>query len=262
MSSNDPSDRGAERSVNRPGSNDPSDRGAERSVNRPGNNDPSDRGAERSVNRPGSLPRTRGVCLVLASAPGGGKTSVSCALLASEPDLDLSISATTRAPRPGEAEGVHYFFRTPEQFAAMVAADELLEHASFLGRSYGTPRAAVEAALEAGRDVLFDIEWQGHRQLRAAMPGDVVGVFLLPPSLTELERRLRGRGQDSDAEIARRMSAARGELAHWDEFDHVLVNEDFDVTVAAVRAVLHAARTHRSRQPWLPAFAATLLGPR
>ncbi len=221
---------------------------------------PSDREAARSVNRPGEMPR-RGVCLVLASAPGGGKTSVSRELLKTEPELSLSVSATTRAPRPGEEEGVHYFFRTPEQFAAMVAADELLEHASFLGRSYGTPRAAVEAALSAGRDVLFDIEWQGHRQLRAKMAQDVVGIFLLPPSIEELERRLRGRNQDSDEEIAKRMKAARTELAHWDEFDHVLVNEDFSATVAAVRAILHAARTHRSRQPWLPGFAATLLGP-
>lgn len=210
---------------------------------------------------PPGKPARRGVCLVLASAPGGGKTSVSRALLSTEPELSLSVSVTTRAPRPGEEEGVHYFFRAPEQFQAMLAADELLEHAGFLGRSYGTPRAAVEAALSAGRDVLFDIEWQGHRQLRAKMPEDVVGIFLLPPSLAELERRLRGRNQDSEAEIARRMVAARTELAHWDEFDHVLVNEDFAATVATVRAILHAARTHRSRQPWLPAFAATLLGP-
>ena len=125
---------------------------------------PFDCEAEPSVNRPGNMPR-RGVCLVLASAPGGGKTSVSRELLKTEPELALSVSATTRAPRPGEEEGVHYFFRSPEEFAAMVAAEELLEHASFLGRSYGTPRPAVEAALASGQDVLFDIEWQGHRQL-------------------------------------------------------------------------------------------------
>jgi len=197
---------------------------------------------------------------VLASAPGGGKTSVSRELLKTEPELALSVSVTTRAPRPGEEEGVHYFFRTPEQFAAMVAAGELLEHAGFLGRSYGTPRAAVEAALALGRDVLFDIEWQGHRQLRQGIPADVTGIFLLPPSLEELERRLRGRNQDSDAEIEKRMGAAREELSHWAEFDHVLVNEDFAATVAQVRAVLHAARSHRSRQLWLPEFAETLLG--
>src|SRR5215213_1113558 len=168
----------------------------------------------------------RGICLVLASAPGGGKTSVSRRLLETEPELSLSISATTRAPRPGEQEGVHYLFRTPEQFDAMAAAGEFLEHARFLGRSYGTPRAPVEAALGAGRDVLFDIEWQGHRQLKAAMPADVVGIFLLPPSMPELERRMRGRAQDSEDEIARRMEAGREEMRHWDEFDHVLVNAD------------------------------------
>ncbi len=202
----------------------------------------------------------RGVCLVLASAPGGGKTSVSRELLKTEPELTLSVSVTTRAPRPGEEEGVHYFFRTPDQFMAMVAVGDLLEHAGFLGRSYGTPRASVEAALASGRDVLFDIEWQGHRQLRDKIPADVVGIFLLPPSLEELERRLRGRNQDSDAEIEKRMGAAREELSHWAEFDHVLVNEDFAATVAEVRAVLHAARSHRSRQLWLPDFAETLLG--
>lgn len=203
----------------------------------------------------------RGVCLVIAAAPGGGKTSISRALLESEPELTLSVSATTRAPRPGEQEGVHYFFRTPAQFDAMAEAGEFLEHARFLGRAYGTPRAPVEAALAAGRDVLFDIEWQGHRQLRATLPEDVVGVFLLPPSLPVLEQRLRGRGQDDEAEIGRRMAVAREEMRHWDEFDHVLVNDDFAATVAAVRAVLHAARTRRTRLPWLPGFVAGLVGP-
>lgn len=201
----------------------------------------------------------KGCCLVLAAAPGGGKTSVSRALLELEPELRLSVSATTRAPRPGEREGEHYFFRSPEQFAAGVEAGEFLEHAGFLGRFYGTPRAPVEAALAAGQDVLFDIEWQGHRLLKAAMPEDVVGIFLLPPSLVELERRLRGRGTDPEDEIARRMVASRTEMAHWDEFDHVLVNEDFAATVAAARAILHAARTRRARQPWLGDFVATLL---
>lgn len=201
----------------------------------------------------------RGVCIVLASAPGVGKTSVSRALLEMEPELSLSISATTRARRPGELEGVHYFFRTPEQFQGMIEAGELLEYATFLGRSYGTPRAPVEAALAAGRDVLFDIEWQGHRQLREKMPGDVVGIHLLPPSMEELARRLRGRAQESEAEIARRLEAARDEIAHWTDFDHVIVNRDFDRTVAEVRAILHASRTARTRQPWLPGFIAGLL---
>jgi len=201
----------------------------------------------------------RGVCLVVAAAPGGGKTSISRAVLAVEPELSLSVSATTRAPRPGEQEGVHYFFKSPGQFDTMVEAGEFLEHARFLGRAYGTPRAAVEQALEAGRDVLFDIKWQGHRQLKAKMPEDVVGIFLLPPSLAVLEQRLRGRGQDAEEEVQRRMAVAREEIAHWDEFDHVLVNEDFAATVAAVRAILRAARTRRTRLPWLPGFVAGLL---
>jgi guanylate kinase len=189
-----------------------------------------------------------------------GKTSVSRALLEMEPELSLSISATTRQRRPGELDGVHYFFKTQAEFDAMVERGELLEYARFLDRSYGTPRAAVEAALAAGRDVLFDIEWQGHLQLRAQMPSDVVGIHLLPPSMAELERRLRGRAQESEAEIARRLEVARVEISHWSDFDHVVVNRDFDRTVAEVRAILHAARSARSRQPWLPEFVAGLLG--
>jgi len=188
-----------------------------------------------------------------------GKTSISRELLATEADLALSISATTRPPRPGEQEGVHYYFKTPDEFAAMVAEGGFIEHAGFLGRSYGTPRAPVEEALAAGRDVLFDIEWQGHRLLRQALPQDVVGIFLLPPSIRELERRLRSRGQDSDEEIARRVAVARDEIAHWDEFGHVLVNEDFQQTLEAVRTILHAARGERARQPWLGDFVAGLL---
>ena len=205
-----------------------------------------------------SNPR-RGVCLVIAAASGVGKSSVSRALLDSEPALSLSVSATTRAPRPGEEEGVHYHFRSMEQFLGMVAAGEMLEHAEVFGRRYGTPRGPVEAALAAGRDVLFDIDWQGHRQLRAALPADVVGVFLLPPGMAELERRLAGRGTDSAAEVATRMAAARAEISHWDEFDHVLVNDDFAGTVEQVRAILRAARSARHRQPGLAGFVAELL---
>jgi guanylate kinase len=205
-------------------------------------------------------PGRRGLCLVLAAPSGAGKSSVGQALLERESALRLSISATTRAPRPGESEGVHYYFREMAQFEAMIAGGELLEHALVHGRRYGTPRAPVEAALAAGRDVLFDIDWQGHQQLRAAMPGDVVGVFLLPPSMEELERRLHGRGQDPAEEIARRMQAARDEIGHWAEFDHVLVNRDFAATVAAVQAILIAARSARARQPWLPDFVQALMG--
>ena len=204
--------------------------------------------------------KRRGLCLVIAAPPGAGKTSISRALLDSEADLTLSVSVTTRAMRPGEQDGVHYHFRDMAEYQAMIARGDLLEHAMFLGRGYGTPRAPVEAALAEGRDVLFDIEWQGHRQLKASMPADVTSIFLLPPSMAELERRLRNRGQDSDAEIVKRMAAAREEITHWDEFDHVLINQDFDATVAAARAILHAARSTRARQPGMADFIKDLLG--
>jgi guanylate kinase len=200
----------------------------------------------------------RGVCLVLSAPSGAGKTSLTRALLAAEPNLALSVSVTTRAPRSGEQEGSHYFFRTPEQFAAMIQAGEMLEWAQVFGQSYGTPRAPVEAALAAGRDVAFDIDWQGHRQLRAALPADVVGLFILPPSLPVLESRLRGRGTDNKEEIVRRMQAARSEIAHAPEFDHVLVNADFDSALAGCRAVLHAARSATHRLHGLPGFIAGL----
>ena len=153
---------------------------------------------------------------------------------------------------------MHYLFRTPEQFAAMAEAGELIEWANVFGRSYGTPRAPVAAALAAGRDIVFDIDWQGHRQLRAALPGDIVGLFVLPPSLAVLNERLRGRGTDPEAEIARRMQAARAEIAHAHEFDHVLVNDDFAAALVQCRAVLHAARLATARLTGLAAFMAQL----
>jgi len=192
--------------------------------------------------------------LVVAAPSGAGKSTITRALLASEPELTLSISVTTRQPRAGEQEGVHYFFRSQTQFDDMVVRRELLEHAGKFGRSYGTPRGPVEDALGAGRDVAFDIDWQGHRQLRAALPGDVVSVFILPPSMEQLDARLRGRGDDP-AEIERRMMAAREEMSHWREFDHVVVNADLALATGAVRSVLHAARSATSRQVWLRSFA-------
>lgn len=200
----------------------------------------------------------RGVCLVISAPSGAGKSSLTRALLATEPALALSVSVTTRPPRAHEEDGVHYIFRTPEQFEAMVAAGDLLEWARVFGRSYGTPRAPVEAALEAGRDIVFDIDWQGYRQLKAALPSDVVGLFVLPPSLAVLEARLRGRGTDHDAEIALRMQAARAEIAHACEFDHVLVNAEFDMALAGCRAVLNAARLVTRRLTCLPGFIAGL----
>ncbi len=196
----------------------------------------------------------RGVCLVVAAPSGAGKSTITRALLAGEAGLSLSISVTTRAPRVGEREGVDYFFRDQAQFDDMVARRDLLEWAGKFGRSYGTPRAPVEAALAAGQDVAFDIDWQGHRQLRSAMPGDVVSVFILPPSIEQLDARLRGRG-DAPAEIERRMHAAREEMSHWREFDHVVVNAHLATAIDEVRAVLHAARSATQRQVWLQSFA-------
>lgn len=207
-----------------------------------------------------STPRImrRGVCLVVSAPAGAGKSTIARALLDNEPALHPSVSATTRAPRPGEVEGEHYFFRSAEAFDVMVAQGELLEWAHVFGRRYGTPRAPVEQALAAGQDVIFDIDWQGHRLLRAALPGDVVSVFVLPPSIDALEQRLRARAGDDDAEIVRRMQAARDEIAHWPEFDHAVVNDRLDTAVQAVRAVLQAARSSVPRQGGLSHFVAEL----
>lgn len=201
----------------------------------------------------------RGLCLVLAAPSGAGKTTIARRLLAANADLALSVSVTTRAPRPGERDGIDYHFRDPSAFDALVAAGGMLEWARVLGRDcYGTPRAPVEAALAAGRDMLFDIDWQGYRSLRAALPGDVVGVFVLPPSRDALAARLAGRGGDSAAEIARRMARADAEIAHAGEFDHVIVNDDLETAVAAVAAVLAAARSATARLSGLAAFLAGL----
>ena len=204
----------------------------------------------------------RGVCLVLSAPSGAGKTAIADALLSSEPDLRRSVSVTTRAPRPGEVEGTHYHFRDQAEFDRMIAAGELLEWARVLGRHcYGTPRAPVEQALRDGKDVVFDIDWQGHRQLRDALPGDVVGVFILPPSLAALEARLHARSADAAAEIARRMVLACDEISHWSDFDHVVVNEKLEYAAAVVRAVLHAARAATRRQIGLSNFVRQLVAP-
>ena len=206
------------------------------------------------MSNPAPILRRRGLCLVIAAASGTGKTSITHALLKAEPELHLSISVTTRAPRPGERDGEHYLFRSQPEFDAMKAAGQLLESAGVFGRSYATPRAPVAKALAEGRDIVFDIDWQGHRQLREALPHDVVSLFLLPPSRAALESRLHARGSDSPEEIARRMDLAAAELSHAPEFDHVLVNENFDRTLAETRAILHAARSATVRQADLAEF--------
>lgn len=202
----------------------------------------------------------RGLCLVLSAPSGAGKTAITRALLESEPRLHLSVSVTTRAPRAGEVDGVHYHFVTEAAFAAMHAAGGLLESARVLqgAYAYGTPRIPVEQALAAGDDVIFDIDWQGHRQLQAKLAADVVGVFVLPPSLAVLEARLRARAGDNEAEIARRMRVAHDEISHWRDFDHVVLNDDLEAAIAAVRAILHAARLSTRRQTGLAAFIGQL----
>ena len=201
----------------------------------------------------------RGLLLVLSSPSGGGKTSIGRALRVTDPNLGLSISFTTRPPRPGEIDGRDYHFVSDARFDEAVRGGELIEHAEVFGARYGTPRAPVEAALAVGHDLLFDIDWQGTRQLRAALPGDVVSVFILPPSLAELERRLRARRADDEATVQRRMSKAKAEIAHWDEYDYVVVNRDFDLAVASVRAILAAERLRRTRQTGLASFVSALL---
>ena len=201
--------------------------------------------------------KRRGLCFVISAPSGAGKSTIANALRASEPQLRHSVSVTTRAPRPGEKEGVHYHFRSMEQFETMAAAGELLEWATVFGRGYGTPRAPVEEALSAGYDMVFDIDWQGHKQIRTALPDDVVSLFVLPPSLEELRRRLDNRASDHPDEIARRMAAAQDEISHWSEFDHVIVNKDLDRAIFEARSVLTAGRLRMRRQTGLADFVAT-----
>jgi guanylate kinase len=198
---------------------------------------------------------------VLSSPSGAGKTTLSRRLLAGDQGITLSVSATTRPPRATETEGVDYYFVSPERFAEMVDGDELLEWATVFGNRYGTPRAPVEAALRAGRDVLFDIDWQGTQQLQQTdAASDLVRVFILPPDLAELERRLQGRATDAADVIAGRMARARDEISHWGEYDYILVNDNADLCLAELRAILKAERLRRKRQLGLADFVRGMLG--
>jgi guanylate kinase len=196
----------------------------------------------------------RGLLLLVSSPAGAGKTSLSRRLAADYGDLILSISATTRAPRPGELEGREYFFKTRAEFEAMVAAGELLEWAEINGNLYGTPRAPVMAALDAGHDVLFDIDWQGAGQVAEKAPDDSVRVFILPPSWSDLSRRLHARAQDSEAIISDRLELGKREIAHWAAYDYVIVNKDFDRAYADLIHIYRAERMKPGRNSWLPAF--------
>lgn len=196
----------------------------------------------------------RGVMLVLSSPSGAGKTSISRELLQRDQNLVMSVSATTRAMRPGEVEGKDYYFVPPEAFDGMVARGEFLEHATVFNHRYGTPRAPVEKALAEGRDVLFDIDWQGTQQIGDKARDDLVSVFILPPSTKELERRLTTRAQDPPAVVAQRMAKAADEMSHFFEYDYIVINHDLADSVSQVQAILTAERLRRGRQIGLADF--------
>ena len=197
--------------------------------------------------------------LVLSSPSGAGKTTVSRMLLESEAHISMSVSVTTRKPRPNEVEGKDYFFVSPERFEAMAAAGEFLESATVFGNCYGTPKKAVLDCLVAGHDVLFDIDWQGTQQLRQ-LAGDLASIFILPPSHEEMDRRLRKRASDSEEVMKERMSQAAAEISHWAEYDYVVVNDDVETASRTIRAILHAERAKLSRATGIAEFVRKLIG--
>jgi len=203
--------------------------------------------------------RRRGLMLVLSSPSGAGKTTLSRRLLQSDPGIVMSVSATTRPPRPNEIDGQDYFFVTPEKFDGMAANGEFLEHALVFGHKYGTPRAPVMKALDEGKDVLFDIDWQGTQQLKQQARDDLASVFVVPPSKAELERRLRIRAQDSEDVVHQRMAKASDELSHWAEYDYLLMNDDIQHAMGKLEEILRVERSRRARQPGLAEFVQRLM---
>ena len=202
----------------------------------------------------------RGLMLVLSSPSGAGKTTLSRQLLDNDKQIQLSVSCTTRQKRPGERDGVDYRFVDTATFRGMIERKQFLEYAEVFGNYYGTPRAPVDEALAMGRDVLFDIDWQGAQQVAEKAREDLVGVFILPPSTGELERRLHSRAQDPDAVVRGRMAKAADEMSHWAEYDYIVVNEDVEKSVAAVQSILQAERLRRERQVGLRDFVESLRG--
>ncbi|MBJ3776667.1 guanylate kinase [Acuticoccus mangrovi] len=203
--------------------------------------------------------KRRGLLIVLSSPSGAGKSTISRLILERDPQLSLSISVTTRTRRPSEVDGVHYHFVSQREFDRMRERGELLEWAEVHGNCYGTPRDPVEQALSEGRDVLFDIDWQGAEQIAAAMPDDLVSIFVLPPSGPELKNRLIRRAEDDEATIMRRLTNARGELTHYADYDYVVVNEELQTALAGVNAILMAERLRRRRLVGLENFVETIV---
>ena len=201
----------------------------------------------------------RGLMIVLSSPSGAGKTTLTRKLLAAHNDMSMSVSATTRKPRPGEVDGHDYYFVSKDKFSEMIEAEDFLEHAKVFDNYYGTPRAPVEEALIDGRDVIFDIDWQGAQQLEQAAVEDLVKIFILPPDMRALESRLRTRAQDSDDVIAKRMSKSESEISHWSEYDYIIVNEDIETALAELEAIVISERMKRRRQMWLGPFIKTLV---
>lgn len=207
-----------------------------------------------------SIHSRRGLMLIVSSPSGAGKTTLTRRLLAEDEDVELSISATTREARPGEENGRDYYFVSHERFQEMIENDELLEHAIVFENRYGTPRGPVTEALQAGKDVIFDIDWQGTQQLMSSSRAiDLVRIFILPPSIAALEKRLKQRGQDSAETIAKRMTKAENEISHWAEYDYVLVNDDLEQTYADLKAIVRAERYRRERRPGMSEFVRTLM---
>lgn len=201
----------------------------------------------------------RGLMFILSSPSGAGKTTISRMLLEADPAIKLSVSATTRPPRPGERDGVHYYFVDDAEFDRMVEEDDFYEWAHVFGYRYGTPKGRIRNALKEGQDFLFDIDWQGTQQLKQKDDQDVVTVFILPPSLAELRQRLESRAQDTPEVIDSRMERARGEISHWAEYDYVVINDDVQACFAKVREVLDAERMRRTRQTGLIPFVRELM---
>lgn len=201
----------------------------------------------------------RGLLIILSSPSGAGKSTLSRRVLESDPDVVFSVSATTRTPRPGEVDGKDYVFKSRAEFQALVDSNGMLEHAEVFGNLYGSPRAPVEAAINAGRDVLFDVDWQGGQQIRQSPLSDaVVSVFILPPSIAALRDRLTRRGQDSAEVVAGRMAKSLDEISHWAEYDHIVINDDVDRAAEELRAIVTAARLRKNQRPGLEGFVAGL----